>query len=135
LNLGVYDFADPTTTIDVFSGVMSVGDSVTISTPSYASFGFFLKNTSADFSGPFTFYSNSVLNSGGLDSIIAAGLGSGAYALEFEDFFLPVSGGGDSDLFITVSAISPAVVPLPASVVFLSMGLGGLVLVGRKRSA
>jgi hypothetical protein len=132
---GIYNIADPNQKVQIFGGGASAGATATTFSP-YSTFGFYLKNTVAGF----TWYSNSALNAGGLDHMVAyqgkgqtLNLGSNpaaptgsvlwdsnTYLLGWEDLSL---GDWDyNDMVVLVSNITPTSVP-DASSTALLLGL------------
>jgi hypothetical protein len=144
-SFGIYDVSNPGQKLQIFGGGSSAGATAVTFSP-YSTFGFYLKNTVAGF----TWYSDSSLNAGGLDHMVAyqgkgetLNLGSNpaapsgsvlwdadTFLLGWEDLSL---GDWDyNDMVVTVSNIRPSNVPDGAStVMLLGVALGFLAVTGR----
>ena len=131
LVFGVYRASDMALAT-VFGNGYALGD--TYSAPSAAFggaiFGFYLSNTGTGFGGPYTYYSDSLLNPSGSDAMAAYDLGGGAWMIEFEDLFLPLS-PGFGDLRVRATGITN--VPEPGTLALLGIGLFGMGLARRKK--
>ena len=131
LVFGLYD-PDDLSIRTVFGNGYAVGDMASLSDIGGDPFGFFLSNTGTAFGGPYTYYSDSLLNPLGGDALAAENLGGGTWLIEFEDLFLPLN-PGFGDLRVTVTNITP--VPEPGTLALLGIGLAGMGLARRRKKA
>jgi len=153
---GLYDLANPSNKVTLFSGVATDGDQAAVSIKasgavyvnfvntgvvfSSTNFGYFL-------SGPGgTFYSDDALNPGGLDHMVSyqgegdivtlPGLYSGTwtpneYVLAWEDV---AYGDNDfDDMVVMVESVQP--VPEPTTLGLMGLGLLGMGLMARRKKA
>ena len=162
---GIYDAADPNSKVWLFGGAATVGSQSLISIMSDGSvwrnfsdtginfsgnnFGYFL-NSTAGGPGGGVFYSDTSLNTDGIDHMVAfqgkgidtiqiANLAPGLwttneYALAWED----LKGGGDGDyqdFVVMVESVVPTAVPVPAAALLFGSGLLGLMGIARRKQA
>jgi len=160
---GLYDADNPNSKVWLFGGFASEGSQGIISILSDGSvyrnfvdtginfsgnnFGYYLNSTAGGSAGG-VFYSDTTLNTDGVDHMVAyqgkgidtvqiANLAPGLwttneYALAWED----LKGGGDGDyqdFVVMVESIVPTAVPLPAAALLFGSGLLGLIGAARRK--
>jgi len=159
---GIYDRNNPGNSVQLFAGAATTGSQIVMSIHLDGSvylnftdtgvdfagnnFGFYLDNATAGFGGPATYYSDTAMNTDGVDHMAAyQGTGedvqigtlaagpwlSTEYVLAWEDWY----GGGDldySDFVVMIESIDP--IPEPSILALLGLGMLGLGVARRKRS-
>ena len=159
---GVYDTANPTNSVELFTGAATTGSQVILSRLADGSvlvtfgdngidfadnmFGFYLDATVGNSNSAAVFHSDTSLNTDGVDHMYAyQGVGdtvqifpfaAGTWASnEYVLAFEDIYGGGDmdfTDFVVMVESVTP--VPVPAAVLLGMIGLGVAGLKLRKRA-
>ena len=162
---GIFDRANSANTVQVFGGGATTGSQVTLSIWADGSvviggtdtgidfagndFGYYLDSTARFADGGGFFYSDTDLNTDGLDHMAAyqgqgdlvqilpysAGLWqAGEYVLAFEDLRYSWADRDYTDFVVMVESVTPNPIPEPATMFLLGLGLVGFAGVARKKT-
>lgn len=130
LEFGLYDPTDLSTRV-VFGNGYMLGDTAILTDIGGSPFGFFLSNTGTSFNGPYTYFSDSLLNPLFRNAMVAEIIGINTWLFEFEDRYLALV-PGDGDLRVRITNVGHTVTE-PGTLALLGLGIIGLGFARRRK--